>query len=66
MLHIEDNGKGFEVNNRLAVALDEKRMGIWSMEQRVAFLKGEMKIESGPMDGTKIMIKVPYVDRING
>jgi PAS domain S-box-containing protein len=66
MLHIEDNGKGFEVNNRLAAALDERRMGIWSMEQRVAFLKGEMKIESDPMHGTKILIKVPHLDEANG
>jgi signal transduction histidine kinase len=66
MLHIEDNGKGFEVNNRLAAALDERRMGIWSMEQRVAFLHGEMKIESGRMHGTKILIKVPHMDETNG
>jgi PAS domain S-box-containing protein len=55
MLHIEDNGKGFEVNNRLAAALDERRMGIWSMEQRVAFLNGEMKIQNARMNGTKIL-----------
>ena len=66
LLHIEDNGKGFEVNNRLAAALDERRMGIWSMEQRVAFLHGEMKIESGRMHGTKILIKVPHMDETNG
>jgi len=66
MLHIEDNGKGFEVNNRLAAALDERRMGIWSMEQRVAFLNGEMKIESGRMHGTKILVKVPHMDETNG
>jgi PAS domain S-box-containing protein len=66
MLHIEDNGRGFEVNNRLAAALDERRMGIWSMEQRVAFLDGEMKIESDLMRGTKILIKVPQMDKTNG
>ncbi|MCG6919038.1 MAG: PAS domain S-box protein [Deltaproteobacteria bacterium] len=66
MLHIEDNGKGFEVNNRLATALNERRMGIWSMEQRVAFLNGKMKIESDPMYGTKILIKVPHREETNG
>ena len=66
MLHIEDNGKGFEVNNRLAAALNERRMGIWSMEQRVAFLNGEMKIESDPMRGTRILIKVPHREETNG
>jgi len=66
MLHIEDNGKGFEVDNRLAAALDERRMGIWSMEQRVALLNGKMKIESSRMHGTKILIKVPHMDETNG
>jgi PAS domain S-box-containing protein len=66
MLHIEDNGKGFEVDNRLAAALDERRMGIWSMEQRVALLDGKMKIESSRMQGTKILIKVPHMDETNG
>jgi PAS domain S-box-containing protein len=66
MLHIEDNGKGFETENRLAKALNERRMGIWSMEQRVAFLNGEMKIESERMHGTKILIKVPHMDETDG
>ena len=66
MLHIEDNGKGFEVDKRLVAALDERRMGIWSMEQRVAFLNGTMKIESSRMHGTKILIKVPHLDETNG
>jgi PAS domain S-box-containing protein len=66
MLHIEDNGKGFEVKNRLAAALDERRMGIWSMKQRVAFLNGEMKIESDRINGTKILVKVPHLDKTNG
>jgi PAS domain S-box-containing protein len=66
MLHIEDNGKGFEVDNRLAAALDERRMGIWSMKQRVALLNGKMKIESSRMHGTKILIKVPHMGETNG
>ena len=66
MLHIEDNGKGFEVDKRLVAALDERRMGIWSMEQRVAILNGKMKIESSRMHGTKILIKVPHRGDTNG
>jgi signal transduction histidine kinase len=66
MLHIEDNGKGFEVDKRLKAALGERRMGLWGMEQRVAFLNGEMKIESGLAHGTKILIKVPQMGEING
>ena len=35
ILRIEDNGKGFDVESRLAKSLKEKRMGLSSMEERV-------------------------------
>ncbi|MBW1926575.1 MAG: response regulator [Deltaproteobacteria bacterium] len=59
ILRIEDNGKGFDAENRLASAINEKRMGLRSMEERVALLGGKMRIESRPMQGTKILIEVP-------
>ena len=63
ILRIEDNGKGFDVRERLASAAEKKRMGLSSMEQRVAFLKGEIKIESRPTKGTKISIEIPYEEK---
>ena len=60
ILRIEDDGKGFDVNERLASALGEKRMGIKSMEERVGLLEGIMKIQSRPGQGTRIFIEVPY------
>jgi signal transduction histidine kinase len=65
MFSIEDNGKGFDVEKQLDVAFREKRMGLRSMEQRVAFLDGKMKIESRPTLGTRIMAKIPYTERTN-
>ncbi len=59
ILRIEDNGKGFDTENRLASAINEKRMGLRSMEERVALLGGKMRIESRPMQGTKIFIEAP-------
>ncbi len=60
VLRIEDDGKGFDMKNRLIAALDEKRMGLRSMEERVRLLYGKMKIQSLPMRGTNILIEVPY------
>jgi len=60
IIRIEDNGKGFDVEGRLASAVNEKRLGLRSMEERVTLLGGKMKIESRPMRGTKIFIEVPY------
>ena len=62
ILRIEDDGKGFDVQRRLAAITKEKRMGIRSMEQRAKLLEGEMEIQSKPMQGTKISITLPYKD----
>ena len=63
LLRIEDNGKGFEVKKRLDVTLKEKRMGLWSMEQRSALLDGKMEINSRPGHGTKIQVEIPWKER---
>ncbi|RLB82439.1 MAG: hypothetical protein DRH17_05895 [Deltaproteobacteria bacterium] len=60
ILRIEDDGKGFDVKNQLVTALNEKRMGVRSMEERVALLQGKMRIQSRPTEGTRILIEVPY------
>lgn len=59
ILRIEDNGQGFDVERRLEAATDEKRMGLRSMEERTCLLGGKMTVESLPLKGTKILIKIP-------
>ena len=66
LLRIEDNGKGFKVKKRLDVTLKEKRMGLWSMEQRSALLDGKMEINSRPGHGTKIQVEIPWKERRRG
>ncbi|SPD75660.1 hypothetical protein PITCH_A700030 [uncultured Desulfobacterium sp.] len=60
ILRVEDNGKGFDVERRLADAIDEKRMGLRSMQERVSLLQGKMTIMSRLTEYTKISIKFPY------
>ena len=59
ILRIADDGKGFNVENRLASAINEKHMGLQSMEERVGLLQGTMRIESSPKMGTTVFIEVP-------
>jgi PAS domain S-box-containing protein len=59
ILRIEDEGKGFDVKARELALGDEKRMGLRSMRERVNLLGGQMIIQSRPMQGTKISIKIP-------
>ena len=62
ILRIEDDGIGFDVKKRRDTAIDEKRMGLRSMEERVHLLRGEMTIRSKPEEGTIILVKFPYAE----
>jgi signal transduction histidine kinase len=59
ILRIEDNGRGFDVKAQEILSAATKRMGIRSMQERVNLLQGQMTIQSQPMKGTKIFIKIP-------
>jgi len=63
IIRIEDNGRGFDVQQRAAVKKDEKRMGLRSMQERVNLMNGEMKLQSKPGQGTKVAIKVPLEEK---
>lgn len=60
ILRIEDDGRGFDPEKRIPEALNEKRMGLKSMEERVKLLNGEFTIRSRPGEGTMILAKLPY------
>lgn len=60
VLRIEDDGIGFDVAERMAAALCEKRMGLKSMQERVSLMGGTMTIKSVPDKGTRLVIKIPY------
>jgi len=66
LLRIQDDGKGFDMEDRLVVALNEKRMGLRSMEERVSLLQGKMRIQSYPNQGTRILIEVPLKEKKSG
>ena len=59
IIRIQDNGKGFDVNHRMAAAMGERRMGLHSMTQRVNFMNGKIKISSRPGEGTTIIVGIP-------
>ena len=63
ILRIEDDGKGFDVEGRLLRAPKEKRMGLGSMEERVSLLNGKLRIQSRLMEGTKILVEIPYGEK---
>ena len=60
ILTIEDNGKGFDVKTQELESGNGKRMGLQNMKQRVNLFQGKMAIQSRPMKGTRILIKIPF------
>src|SRR6201997_1598458 len=54
-LIIRDSGKGFDVE----AALQGKGLGLTSMQERVRLVNGMISIESKPMGGTTIHVRVP-------
>jgi len=54
-LLISDSGKGFDV----AAALRGKGLGLTSMRERVRLMSGTITIESKPLRGTIIQVRVP-------
>jgi signal transduction histidine kinase len=59
ILRIEDNGVGFDVEQRAREIDSEKRMGLRSLKERSDLLGGNMIVRSKIGLGTKIFIKIP-------
>lgn len=55
VLVIEDNGKGFNYTSNYCTPCN----GIYNMKERARLLNGTLDIETEPMEGTTIRLKVP-------
>jgi signal transduction histidine kinase len=53
---IEDNGCGFDLNHS---GNGRKGNGLPNMRKRIATLGGELAVNSGPKQGTRITLNVP-------
>jgi signal transduction histidine kinase len=62
LLRLADDGQGFDPNTRLPEALAEKRLGLWSMGERVRLLGGRLTISSRPGRGTRIKAEIPLAE----
>lgn len=65
ILHVADNGKGFEASRATAVQASQKHFGLWGMRQRANLLGGEVRINSTPGRGTSLVVKIPYTEGAN-
>jgi len=59
LLHIEDDGKGFDVSKLTQVDHSGRGAGLFTMKERVRLVGGSCRVESRPGHGTKVMVKIP-------
>jgi two-component system sensor histidine kinase DegS len=58
---VEDDGRGFDVDEIMSSAHQRKTLGILSMQEQVEMLGGQINFESGVGRGTKVHLEVPSV-----
>lgn len=54
---IEDDGVGFDAENVMSGPIENRRLGLMGMQERMQLVGGEFKIESGT--GTTIVVSIP-------
>ncbi|MFZ5968150.1 MAG: sensor histidine kinase [Bacillota bacterium] len=59
---IIDDGKGFDVEEKMSKEQGGECFGLYSMRERVELLKGNIDINSGLNMGTRIKVSIPVVD----
>lgn len=59
ILHVEDDGKGFDVSKITRVDKSGRGAGLFTMKERARLVGGECTVKSQPGKGTRIVVKVP-------
>lgn len=62
-LCVEDEGRGFRVEDVLGDAKRERRLGLIGMQERVGLLGGELRVTSAPGQGTRVIARVPFSEQ---
>jgi two-component system sensor histidine kinase DegS len=58
-INIDDNGKGFDVNEAEKKRNSESGMGLLFMKERIQYINGRVFINSIPGEGTRITFNIP-------
>ncbi len=61
-LSIRDDGVGFNAASRLQNAIQERRMGLKGIEERVNLINGAFELTSTPDHGTEIVVRIANVE----
>ncbi|MBI4759391.1 MAG: HAMP domain-containing protein [Chloroflexi bacterium] len=56
---VEDDGLGFDVHQVLSSPIEERKLGLYGMQERASLLGGRLVLESGPGRGTTVQVEIP-------
>jgi len=59
VLTIEDDGRGFAVDQVLGVQPERRAWGLLGVQERVSLVGGKFKVDSAPGHGTKMTVEIP-------
>ena len=65
VLMICDDGCGFDVETARQRSADGASLGLSTMQERVSLVGGKIQIESNPLSGTMITVRLPLSDGMN-
>ncbi|MEJ2597993.1 MAG: sensor histidine kinase [Anaerolineales bacterium] len=63
-LDIEDDGRGFDVEQTAGEALSRKQLGLLGIQERVSLVGGHAVVESSPGHGAHLHVSVPLLKRV--
>ncbi len=56
---VEDNGRGFNVDEVLSENADRKALGLPTLKERIELIGGQIEIQSKEGEGTRVTISIP-------
>ena len=59
VLTITDNGKGFELPERVEDLASAGKLGLAGMQERVQLIGGKLALQSEPGKGTTVAVEIP-------
>lgn len=63
VLSIEDDGRGFKIEQKTSGGNSARGLGLLGMRERISFINGIFTIQSVPGEGTRLTAKVPTRNR---
>jgi signal transduction histidine kinase len=63
---VEDNGRGFSMEDYLAARGGNHHLGLIGMKERIILLGGEFQIESAEGKGTTVFLRIPLLSNQDG